>query len=127
MAFTRLYLLPPVATTNQPQQVIDVDSSMLLLSQGRYQPVATAPTVTLLGTPTDSVFTPSSVNNPAALNLSTVPQQEVRICWREPVDTENYPNEQLETATDPSGGICQCGITCDGTNLMFVTVQNVVN
>jgi len=119
--FTRLYLVP---VANQPQQVIDVDSSFLILSQGQYQPVATAPTVTLLGAATASTFVPSTVEA-QSLDLSTAPTQEVRICWREPVDTENYPNEALETANDPSGGNCACGITCNGTDLSYVAVQNV--
>lgn len=123
MPFTRLYLVP----VGGVQQVIDVDSTDLVLSNGAYVPVQTAPSVTLVGAAVDSKFTPMN-RTPVpsgGLDLSQTQQQELRVCWREPVGTDDYPNEEVVVATDPSGGTCVCGITCSGTDLSYVVVQNV--
>lgn len=123
-SFIRLYLVP---VNGQPQQVIDVDTTDLVLSDGAFLPVQSAPSVTLVGAPVTSAFTPFSPQPipPGTLNLSNAQQQEIRVCWREPVGTDQFPNEELITNTDPSGGTCVCGVTCQGTNLSFVQVQNV--
>lgn len=125
-SYIRLYLVP---VNGQPQQVIDVDSTDLVLSDGAFLPVQSAPTVTLVGTPVTSEFTPFAYQPipPGTLNLSNTQQQELRVCWREPVGTDQYPNENLITQTDPSGGVCVCGVTCQGTNLSYVQVQNVAS
>lgn len=123
-SYIRLYLVP---VNGQPQQVIDVDSTDLVLSEGAFLPVQSAPTVTLVGTSQTSEFT-AFTSQPipqGTLDLSNTPQQELRVCWREPVGTEQFPNEDLITQTDPSDGVCTCGVTCQGTNLSFVQVQNV--
>lgn len=123
VSYTRLYLVP----TNGVQQVIDIDSSDLVLSNGTFVPVQVAPTVTLVGSSYSSQFTPFSYTPVPAggLDLSMAQQQELRVCWREPVGIDNYPNEAVITATDPSGGVCQCGITCNGTDIAFAQVMNV--
>lgn len=123
-SFIRLYLVP---VNGQPQQVIDIDSTDLVLSDGAFLPVQSAPTVTLVGTTNTSAFTPftSQPIPPGTLDLSNTQQQEIRVCWREPVGTDQFPNEDLITQPDPSGGISVCGVTCQGTNLSFVQVQNV--
>jgi hypothetical protein len=125
MSFIRLYLVP---VNGQPQQVIDVDSTDLVMSDGAFLPVQSAPTVTLVGATFTSEFAPFAYQPipPGTLNLSNTQLQEYRVCWREPVDTEQYPNENVITQVDPSGGQCVCGITCSGTNLSFVQVMNVV-
>lgn len=123
-SFIRLYLVP---VNGQPQQVIDVDTTDLVLSDGAFLPVQSAPTVTLVGAAVTSAFTPFAYQPipPGTLDLSNTPQQEIRVCWREPVGAAQFPNEELITQTDPSGGTCVCGVTCQGTNLSFVQVQNV--
>jgi hypothetical protein len=122
MAYIRLYLVP--TTNGADQQVIDVDSMSLVLSKGAFVPVQNAPSITLIGAPVDFQFTGFSSED-VSLNLSNAQQQEVRVCWREPVGSDDFPNETVVTATDPSGGVCVCGITCQGTNLSYVQVSNV--
>lgn len=121
--YTRLYLVP----VGGVQQVIDVDSTDLVLSNGTFVPVQVAPTVTLVGASYSSKFTPFGYTPvpEGGLNLTQTQQQELRVCWREPVGTDDYPNEEVVVATDPSGGICVCGITCAGTNISYAVVKNV--
>ncbi len=123
MSYIRLYLVPQGGV----QQVIDVDASDLVLSAQAFVSPQTAPTVTLVGASIDSVFTPFSFTPvpPGGLSLVSSQQQEVRVCWREPVGTEDYPNQDLIVVPDPSGGMCTCGITCSGTDLTYVQVQAV--
>ena len=120
--YIRLYLVPTQPTATQ--QVIDVDSTLLVLSQGQFLPVQSAPTLTLVGTPTSSSFDPFT-SAQLALTISTEQTQEIKVCWREPVGTDQFPNEDVITEVDPSGGTCVCGITCNGTDLAYVMVQNV--
>jgi hypothetical protein len=121
-SYIRLYLVP----VNGVQQVIDVDSTDLVLSGGQnFLPVQTAPSVTIVGASFSSKFTPFGYAPMPTLDISQTWQQEIRVCWREPVDTDEYPNPNLIVATDPSGGQCVCLITCNGTNLSYVIVQNV--
>jgi hypothetical protein len=123
MPYIRLYLVPQDGV----QQVIDVDSEALVLSDGDFVPVQVASSVTLIGASYTSEFKPFSYTPiPAGgLNLSNTQQQEMRVCWKEPVGTSEYPNQDLITATDPTDGICVCGVTCMGTDLAYVQVQNV--
>lgn len=122
-SFIRLYLVPQDGV----QQVIDVDATALVLSDGDFVPVQTASTVTLVGASYTSEFKPFAYTPipPGGLNLSNAQQQEIRVCWKEPVGTDEFPNQELITATDPSDGIWVCGITCLGTDLAYVQVQNV--
>jgi hypothetical protein len=122
-SYIRLYLVP----RNGVQQVIDVDSNDLVLSGGGFVPPQMAPTVTLVGATFDSKFTPFTYTPvpEGGLQLTNSQQEEVRICWREPVGTDDYPNQDLITAADPSGGECVCGITCQGTNIAYVQVHAV--
>lgn len=121
-SYIRLYLVPTQPTA--AQQVIDVDSTDLVLSQGQFVPVQNAPSITLVGTPVTSSFE-TFTSEDVTLSLETAQQQEVRVCWREPVGTDQFPNEDLIIAADPSDGVCVCGITCQGTDLAYVQVQNV--
>jgi hypothetical protein len=119
MSFTRLYLVP----VNGVQQVIDVDNQDLVLSGGTFVPVAVAPTITLVGTTFSSQYMP--FGTASDLDLTQTPQTELRVCWREPVGQDDYPNENVIVAVDPTDGVCQCGITCNGTNISYAVVQNV--
>lgn len=121
--YTRLYLVP---VAGQPQQVIDVDSTMLIKTCGGFKSPAVAESVTLQQTSISSSYTPV-VQGAAAESVSMGFEREVRICWREPVGTDDYPNEDVIEATDPSGGVCVCQITCDGVQIAYANVQNVVN
>jgi hypothetical protein len=119
--YTRLYLVPQ----NGVQQVIDVDSTDLVLSNGQFVPVQTAPSITLIGATYNSTFTPFGYSPAPNSALSQTQQDEIRVCWREPVGTDNFPNQNVIIQPDPSGGVCQCGITCNGTDLSYVTVKVV--
>lgn len=119
--YTRLYLVP----VNGVQQVIDVDSTDLVLSKGEFVPVQTAPSITLIGATYTSQFTPFGYAPMPTSALSQTQQDEIRVCWREPVGTDNYPNQNVIVSADPSGGICVCGITCNGTDLSYVVVKDV--
>jgi len=123
MSYIRLYLVPQ----NGVQQVIDVDAGDLVLSNQAFVSPQTAPSVTLVGASYDSTFTPFSITPvpPGGLSLLNSQQQEVRVCWREPVGTDDYPNQDLIVEPDPTGGVCVCGISCSGTNLSYVQVQAV--
>lgn len=122
-SYIRLYLVP----RNGVQEVIDVDSTDLVLSEGDFVPVQVAQSVTLVGATFTSKFTPFAYTPipPGGLDLTNTQQEEVRVCYREPVGTDDFPNQELITATDPSGGQCVCGITCQGTNIAYAQVQNV--
>lgn len=119
--YTRLYLVP----LNGVQQVIDVDSTDLVLSNGDFVPVQTAPSITLIGATYNSQFTPFGYSPAPNSTLSQTQQDEIRVCWREPVGTDNFPNQNVIVQTDPSGGVCVCGVTCSGTDLNYVVVKNV--
>lgn len=118
--YIRIYLVP----FNDSQLAIDIPDTALILSNEQFVPVQTAPSVTLIQQPVTSEFTPF---NSAQLQetLTTAQTQELRICWREPEDVQQYPDTDVIEATDPTGGVCLCGITCMGTDLAFVQVYNV--
>jgi hypothetical protein len=122
-SYVRLYLVP---VAGQAQQVIDVDSELLIQSNGQFVYPQNAASVTLTQAPVDSTFEPF-VSSATPVAFANSFSREVRVCWREPVDTEQYPNEEVITETDPSGGVCVCGITCDGVDLSYAVVQNVAN
>lgn len=120
MSFIRLYLVP----VNGVQQVIDVDADDLVLSNQNFVHPQMATSVTLVGSTFDSTFTPFGPA-PAALDLTQTQRQELRVCWKEPVGTDDFPNEEVVTVVDPSGGQCVCGITCSGNNLSYAVVKAV--
>lgn len=115
--YVRLYLSP----SNGSQQVIDVDVDDLILSNGGFVSPQTAKSITLSGAPFSASFTPFG----SAPVTDITYQDETRICWREPVGIDQYPNENVIIAADPSGGVCVCGITCRGIDLSYVVVQTV--
>lgn len=119
--YVRLYLSP----SNGIQQVIDVDVDHLILSNGAFVNPQVAKSVTLSGAPFSATFTPFGSAQSTYQNLTMSYQDEIRICWREPVGTDLYPNENVITATDPSNGQCVCGVTCSGTDLSYVVVKTV--
>jgi hypothetical protein len=120
--YVRLYLSP----SNGTQQVIDVDVDHLILSNGVFVSPQTAKTITISRTAYAASFATFGAA-PVTEALTVSAQDEVSICWREPVGTDDYPNENVITAVDPSGGNCVCGMTCAGTNLSYVVVQNVTS
>lgn len=120
--YVRLYLSPSNGT---PQQVIDVDVEHLILSNGEFVNPQTASSITLSGAPFSVSFTPFESAPVSDQQLTMTYQDESRICWREPVGIDQYPNENVIIATDPSNGQCVCGITCAGTELTYVIVKNV--
>jgi hypothetical protein len=117
--YVRLYLSP----SNGIQQVIDVDVDHLILSNGVFVSPQTAKSVTLSGASYSAEFTPFAPVPTQQLSLAY--QDEIRICWREPVGTDEFPNENVIVADDPSDGQCICGITCQGPNLSYVRVMTV--
>lgn len=120
--FVRLYLSP----SNGTQQVIDVDVDHLILSKGVFVSPQTASTVTISRAPYSASFTTFG-STPVTGSLTIASQDEVRICWREPVGTDDFPNQNVITAVDPSGGQCVCGVTCSGTDLSYVIVKTVTD
>lgn len=118
--FTRLYLVP----IQGKQQIIDVPSDVTILSEGKFVTPGVAPTVTLTRTASRSQFT-AFTQDEVQSNLITQQTQEVKVCFREPSDLQQYPDGSVIEATDPSNGACLCGITCAGTNLAYVQVLNV--
>jgi hypothetical protein len=120
--YVRLYLSP----SNGTQQVIDVDVDHLILSNGVFVSPQTAKSITISRTTYAASYTTFGAA-PVTEALTVAAQDEVSICWREPVGTDEYPNENVITAVDPSGGECVCGTTCAGTNLSYVVVQNVTS
>jgi hypothetical protein len=121
--YVRLYLSP---SNGIQQQVIDVDVDILILSNGRFVSPQTAQTVTISRAPYSASFTTFG-STPITGSLTLSSEDEVRICWREPVGTDDYPNENVITAADPSDGQCVCGVTCSGTDLSYVVVQTVTD
>lgn len=119
--FVRLYLAPNKGS----QQVIDVDVDHLILSNGKFVPPQTAQSITLSGATYSASFTPFGYAPVPQQQLNMLYQEESKICWREPVGSEQFPNENVILATDPSGGECVCGVTCQGTNLSYVRVKSV--
>jgi hypothetical protein len=118
--YIRLYLVP----FDGVQQILDVPSDALVLSDGQFVPVQIAPSITLLGVPVEYNFTPFDQSQLSQV-LTQSQVQELRVCWREPEDMQQYPDTDLITAVDPTGGQCICGVSCLGTQLSYVQVINV--
>jgi hypothetical protein len=118
--YIRLYLVP----FNGQQQILDVPSTSLILSNGQFVSVQVAPSVTLMGVPVQFNFTPFDQAQLSQV-LEQAQTQELRICWREPEDIQQYPDTDVIMVTDPTGGQCLCGLTCSGTQLSYVQVYNV--
>lgn len=116
MSFLRLYLVPTAQ-----QLVVDVDLNDLVLSDGKFVNPQLAPSVTLTQPPANATFTPFGSAEPVSLQLNQ--ELQARVCWREIVDTQEYP-APIEV-TDPSGGECVCLVTCQGTNITYVQVTAV--
>lgn len=120
MAFIRVYLVP----FDNKQQIIDIPDTALVLSNNQFVPVQVASSVTLVGVPISTSFTPfNSSQLPEVLNMSQT--QDIRICWREPVTVQTNSDAQVIEVTDPTGGQCVCGITCQGTVITYVRVTDV--
>lgn len=118
--YIRLYLVP----INGVQQVIDVDSSVLIRSNNQFVSPQVAASVDLIMAPVQTMLTPFA-DAATALMLTLTGYQNVRVCWREPVNSDDNPSNQIVTAPDPTGGQCVCGITCAGTQISYVPVLNV--
>ncbi|QBX06711.1 hypothetical protein H1O16_gp298 [Burkholderia phage BcepSaruman] len=119
-SYIRLYLVP----VNGVQQVIDVDATLLIRNGGKFEPPQIASAIDLVKVPSTNTFTPF-VPGAVDVSLTTPNVWNVRVCWREPVGTDDNPSTEIVTTTDPSGGECVCGITCDGVAITYVPVINV--
>lgn len=118
MSILRLYMVP--VTGNQ--LVLDVDSDDLVLSEGEFVYPQTALSITLAKTNSLApAFKPFASTNPVDLSLTQTLQ--ARVCWREPVDTAEFPPPIA--VADPSGGECLCAITCQGTKITYATVTPI--
>jgi hypothetical protein len=119
MSYIRVTLLP--TTPSQPFLQMDILSTDLVLSEGRFQPVQVAPTVTLMSAPVEHEFTPfDSLQAAQAVTVSET--QEVKISYREPVDTQVYTDTQAIEQPDPTDGIGVYGITLNETRITFAKV-----
>jgi hypothetical protein len=118
--FIRLYLVP----FQGKQQIIDIPATALVLSQGQFVPVQVAPSITLIGATISETYTPFDAAQIQQI-LTSQQTQELRICWREPVESQQYSDNGVIEANDPSGGQCICGVTCSGTEIAYVQVKNV--
>ncbi|MGF3870415.1 hypothetical protein ACQX80_14375, partial [Staphylococcus aureus] len=76
--YIRLYLVP----INGVQQVIDVDSSVLIRSNNQFVSPQVAASVDLIMAPVQTMFTPFA-DAATALMLTLTGYQNVRVCWRE--------------------------------------------
>lgn len=118
MSILRLYMTP-----NQGNQlVLDVDADDLVLSGQEYVRPQLAQSITIVkpSSPNWS-FQPFAQTTP--VDLSTFQTEQVRVCWREPVDTAENPSPI--SIADPADGVCICGITCSGTKLAYAKVQTL--
>src|SRR5271156_6460408 len=119
MSYIRVTLLP--TTPSEPFLQMDILSTDLVLSEGRFQPVQTAPTVTLMSAPVEYAFTPfDSLQEAQAVTVQET--QEVKITYREPVDTEVYPDTSVIEQPDPTDGMGVYGITLNETRITFAPV-----
>lgn len=119
MSYIRVTLLPTLPS--EPFLELDILSTNLVLSQGRFQPVQTAPSVTVVSAPIEYAFTPfDSLQEAQALTVSET--QELKISYREPVDTQVYPDTEAIEQPDPTGGLGVYGITLNETRITFAPV-----
>lgn len=123
-SYIRLTLIP--TTPGQPFQQMDILSTNFVLSGGTFQPVQTAPTVTVTGVPVEYSVTPfdSLQQAQAMTNQQT---QELKVVYREPVDVQTYPDTSVVEQPDPTGGVGVYGITLAETRITFapVTVSSI--
>jgi hypothetical protein len=121
MAYIRLTLIP---TTPKSQTLqMDVLDTNLVLSQGKFQPVQTAPTVTITGVPVEYAITPFD-SLQQAQEVTNQQTQELKVVFREPVDTQTYPDTSAVEQPDPTGGVGVYGITLAETRITFAPVTN---
>lgn len=118
MSILRLYMTP----NSGSQLVLDVDADDLVLSGSEYVRPQLAQSVTIVkpSTPNWS-FQPFAQTVP--LDLSMTQTEQVRVCWREPVD--DAINPAPIAVPDPAGGNCICGITCSGTKIAYAQVKTL--
>lgn len=119
MSYIRVTLLPTVP--NQPFLQMDILSTSLVLSEGRFQPVQTAPTITLMNAPVEFEFTPFDTLQQAQA-VTVQETQEVKISYREPVDAQVYTDTSAIEQPDPTGGTGVYGITLNETRITFAKV-----
>jgi len=115
MSTIRLYLTPNKGN----QMILDVDENDLVLSDRDYVRPQLAASVTLVkpNSP-DWSFKPFQQTTP--VDLTSVQTEQVRVCWREPVDEAINPPPIV--VADPAEGECVCGITCQGTRIAYAQV-----
>lgn len=118
MSILRLYMTPSKGN----QLVLDVDADDLVLSGQEYVRPQVAQSITIVkpNSPNWS-FQPFEQTTP--IDLSNHQTEQVRVCWREPVDVAENPAPIA--VVDPAGGACVCGITCSGTKIAYAKVQTI--
>jgi hypothetical protein len=119
MAYIRVSLIP--TTPNSPVLEMDILDTNLVLSGGTFQPVQTAPTVTLVGVPVEHAFTPFD-DLQEAQQVTNQQYQECKIVYRIPVDAQEYPDVPAIEVPDPTGGTGVYGITRNETRITFAPV-----
>jgi hypothetical protein len=119
MAFIRLTLLP--ITPNQPELLMDVLDTDFVFSNGQFQPVQVAPTITLMGVPVSYAITPFDTLQ-QAVAVTNQQLQEVKIIYRQPVDTSEYSDTSALVEPDPTNGMGVYGITLNETRITFAPV-----
>lgn len=118
MSILRLYMTP----RNGNQLVLDVDADDMVLSGQEYVRPQLAQSITIVkpNSPNWS-FQPFASSVP--IDLSSFQTEQVRVCWREPVD--EAVNPAPIAVPDPADGECVCGITCSGTKIAYAKVQTI--
>jgi hypothetical protein len=118
-SFIRLTLIP--TTPSLPFLQMDILSTNLVLSQGQFQPVQTAPTVTVTGVPVEYSITPFD-SLQQAQQVTNQQVQELKVVFREPVDAQTFPDTSAIEQPDPTGGAGVFGITLNETRITFAPV-----
>jgi len=119
MSFIRVTLIP--TTPNKPFLQMDVLDTDLVLSGGTFQPVQTAATVTITGVSVEYQFTPFD-DLQAATAVTNQQTQELKVVYREPIDTAVDSDASAIEQPDPTGGVGVYGITLNETRITFAPV-----
>jgi len=100
---------------------VDVLNTNFVFSGGQFQPVQTAPTLTVVRAPVEYEFTPFD-DLQQAQAVTQAETQELKVVYREPVSTQVYSDSSVVEAADPTGGVGVYGITLNETRITFAPV-----